>query len=914
MADKSFWDRVVGRMQHMFEFYMKSTPVNRNLQKLFDKITPQTASGGIPDFTPPSARPKLTATDAYRRNQATVPIRDRPRMLDESYQQTSAQSTYLPDEQAVANHAASWMAATGAKAILTNLANTPFGKIVTGNWAVATGKMGRITNAQHNILTRFANAVGHDTMRLAKSASPTANWFFLNVFESPSSFGRGIVSATSSAYAATQERVIGSTIIRWNSVAWQWAKANGHTMTMLNRKTGHGISREGARSLYREVRLNMNDIQMGRPPRSGADPHIAQLIEMAQKHGEASLKWLKGDDPAYSVDGMANVDYNPGYLPQLLDGTPMNEALVNGTVTHEALVEAFTEGYVRNGLPRDIAEKVAGANVSRALNRALDVDTSMIDLLNEDGRTFLRERLINENKLPLDEVDAIMQHLTGMAEERGRQGFAKHRNDLDMDIDVQTTDGSSIKLVDFMNNNIPEVLARYRKGVAGAGALARKGIRSRKELDTFISTIQKQMRDAGEEAIPTDHFKAMVSDFFSGPRLGYAAGAVNKGIDPTISIAKRIANLSLLANLGVTQLIDSANTMAAGGFKSWVAHTAAMSGLNKALRDVNSELLDDLSVMAGDIGFDQHIFMEHASLDEIGRGDSWAWMQGLRNVVHDLSFVQQYTSLFNTVRSHQQKVAAAVVSNKVIKAIRNGTDTERLTNDFGISPKLQAYIKARIDDGTIEFKTLGGKEFVNRLHADKWSTNAANDFGAIMMRAQDTLVMRNHIGETDSWMHTNAGAVLTHLKMFPITAVTKQMVRQGRFMDAQTMGTALYGVATAYLVLKVQDVLMNRTVDERDEYMRAIGYSNMFGWIPMAVDPTMTMLGLDDYRMQRYGKTYETTIPTVEVANKLMRASGSIATLATGGELNKSQESAMLAIPFIKTMGIGTWFMDGYTP
>ena len=838
--------------------------------------------------------------------------------MGESYQgpgpAAAGRSTYLPDEQAVATFAANWMAANGAKAILTNLAQTAFGKLLTGNWTIATGKAGMLVNASHNAMTRFANAVGNDTMRLATSGSATANWFFLNVFESPSSFGRGIVSATSAAYAATQERVIGSTVIRFNSVAWQWAKANGKTMSMFNRATGFGISREGARSLYREVRLNMNDITMGRAPRGGADPHIAQLIEMAQKHGEASLKWLKGDDPNFAVLGMENVQYNPGYLPQLLDGTPMNDALVSGRVTHDAMVAAFTEGYVRNGLPRDIAEKVAGANVARALNRAIDVDTSMIDLLNEDGRTFLRERLLNENKLPADEVDRIMQHLTGMAEERGKQGFAKHRNDLDMDIDVQTTDGSSIKLVDFMNNNIPEVLAQYRKGVAGAGALARKGIRSRKELDTFISTIQKEMRDAGEEAIPTDHFKAMVSDFFAGPRMGFASGAVNKGIDPTISIAKRIANLSLLSNLGITQMIDSANSIAADGFRNWLAHTKAMVGLDAALRDVNNALLDDMAVLAGDIGHDQHIFMEHASLDEIGRGDSWAWMHGLRTVVHDLSFVQQYTSLFNTVRGHQQKVAAAIVTNKVIRAIRDGTDAARLTSDLGISPALQKYIKGLIDNGTIEFKTLGGKEFVNRLNADKWSTSAANDFGAVMMRSQDTLVMRNMIGETDTWMHTNAGAVLTHLKMFPITAVTKQMVRQGRFMDAQTMGTALYGIGLAYTVLKVQDVLMNRTVSERDEAFRAIGYSNMLGWMPMVVDPTMTMLGLDDYRMSRYGKTYETTIPTVEVANKLMRASGSIATLATGGELTKSQESAMLAIPFVKTLGMGTWFMDGNTP
>ena len=201
-------------------------------------------------------------------------------------------------------------------------------------------------------------------------------------------------------------------------------------------------------------------------------------------------------------------------------------------------------------------------------------------------------------------------------------------------------------------------------------------------------------------------------------------------------------------------------------------------------------------------------------------------------------------------------------------------------------------------------------EFVNRLNPEKWSGPAQQDFASAITRKLDTSVMRNLPGEVDAWMRTPAGAILTHLKMFPLTAIPKQLMRNGRFMDQETMGTLMWGMALSYLILKVQDKIMGREVSERDQLTRAIGYANMTGWIPMGVDPLMTMVGLDEYRMQRYGRYYETTLPTVEVANRLLRAPGAAGKFLFGGEhLNGDDKQALLAIPFLKTAGIGEWLV-----
>lgn len=901
------WKRVVGYMKEIMDRYIFGVPIDKELEPLFAKVmdssTTQSAAPVNKDVAP-----EKPAISYKRRPESAFKGPQIPDMRT-SPSPTTPYGKPLPEEAAFIHAITKQMQQSGAKKALADLANTVWGKIMLGNrtWITQTGVVGKAMAHATDALSRAANAVGNDVKQLYVSKANTANWFAMTILESPSSFGRGMVTATASALDAMMFRKIGSTMARWDHVANEWAKKNNATLRAAGKETGFHISREGARALYREVRLNMNDIRMGRAPRSGDNPEVMQLVQMIQQHGYESLKWLKGDNPQFSVKGTEFLEPDPGYIPQRANGDAMHDAIRSGRTTREAIEEAFTNGYVAAGLPQEIAEKIAAANVGRALARSDNVDTSLIDLLQEDGRSFLRERLELQG-IPPGEVDQIMQHLTGLQAMAGQPGFTKHRNDLDMDIAVQTADGSDLRIVDFMDNDIPNMLARYRKGVSGAGALARKGIRSRKDRDIVFAAIRHEQETLGEIPIETDKLKAMLSDFDAGPSHGYYDGTTNKGVDSAVSVAKRVANLSLLANLGFSQVIDHANIIAADGLSAWWKHTKAGRRIDTELGRNNKELLEDLAVLQGEIGMDHIIYREHMDLDEISERDTAPLIKGMRRLTSNLTYIQGYTSMFNQIRGHQQRVAAAVLTNKVLRHIRNGDNPDRIKFDIGLSDRMVEYIRAKIADGTIEFRTIGGVEYVNRLNHDKWDAAFARDFGAAMVRGQDALVMRNLPGETDTWMRTNWGAVVTHLKMFPLTAIPKQLMRNGRFMDQQTMGSVMYGMAVAYLAMKVRDQLMGRELNERDQALRAISYSNMLGWLPMVVDPTMTMLGLDEYRMQRFGRHWETTLPIVETANKLWRVPGAAAA-AIQGDMNGDDKAALLAIPFLKTLGIGEWVL-----
>lgn len=824
----------------------------------------------------------------------------------------------LPEHRVFLQRASDWMDRTGARQELQDLDNTVFGKLMTGHFSAKAGLMGSAINGAEKVATRFVNSMGNDVMGMYRSKSNGANWFAMNVLESPSTYGRGQVSASAAALDATAERRLASHTLRMPMVAWDWAKDNGKTQRMLGRDTGVGISKDGAKALYREVMLNFNDIKLGRTARSAGNRHVDEIVKMIQREMEDALNWMKGYGRSTAVKGTENLMPEPGYVPQRANGKAMYDAVMQGRTTRENIEAAFTNGYAAAGLPVDVAEKIAKANVGRAMAREGDVDTSLIDLLQEDGRIFLRERLENQG-FPQGEIDTIMDKLNGLQAMAGQPGFTKHRNDLDMDIPVTMLDGSSMSIVDFLDYDLPNMLQRYRKGVSGAGALAKKGIRSRKDRDTIIGAIQAEQRALGEDGIPTDKLKAMLSDFDAGPSHGYYDGKTNKGISAPISVGKAVANLSLLDNLGFPQMIDSANAIAADGLANWWRHSTASKRLGDELGRIDSQVKDDLIVLQGTIGQDHHMFREHVHLDEIAERDASAFVRGLRKVTGNMQFVQGYTSMFNAVRGHQQVVGALVLTNKVLRSIRDKTNGARIKYDFGIDEGMQDELRDLMDSGVIEFEDVVGKNgsthnYVSRLNPEQWGQQLRDNFGAVMVRAQDTNTMRAMAGETDVWARTEWGTVLSHLKMFPLLAVPKQMMRNGRFMDAQTMGSLMYGMAVAYMVMKVRDAVTGKERTEAQQAMNAVGYSSMMGWLPMVWDPAMTMLGLDDYRMQRYGRHYESQVPALEVANKMIRIPGAALNLLGGNHLNGDDKQALLAIPFMRTLGMGEWAIDSINP
>jgi hypothetical protein len=467
--------------------------------------------------------------------------------------------------------------------------------------------------------------------------------------------------------------------------------------------------------------------------------------------------------------------------------------------------------------------------------------------------------------------------------------------------------------VDLLDNDLHGVWQRYTRQVSGSAALARHGITNRAKRREIIDAMRAEQRALGEEPMDAELLEAMFSHFNAGPVHGRVMGQTNEGIG-ILALAKRITNLSLLEKLGVTQLAETGVAIAQQGLANWLQR-GPMAILDKQIKAGNKALLDDLAFITGEIGQEHWHFAPWLDLDDISDADKAGWMHAVGKWSSVGSFIQGYTSAFNQVRSFQQRTTALGAVDKVLREVKRAAEAgedigEALRarfEDMGLQADDINALEQLVNNGTVEFVTRGRSTFVNRLNMDKWSPELAETFGSAIVRNMNQIVQKAMPGEESAWMFSHAGSLMMHLKTFPLLAIQKQVVRNARFMDKEALATVLYGLATAAVASKIRDALDGKERDALDTAKQAFNYSNMTGFIPMIYDPVMTLLGMDEARINQYGPYNDWTPPTIKMLNDTLRLPGAVANTVTG-EADWHDKQALKAIPFAGTYVLSRMF------
>lgn len=739
--------------------------------------------------------------------------------------------------------------------------------------------------------------------RLYESDSAVMNWLGRTVYESASGLNRG--RDTAAALMENYHKRIQTQLLPVRSAMMDWARRNNSTAF----GSRYGISNDGRAMFYREVMLERNARRHSRT--YSQDPDVIRAADAYDSAARDSLEISRGRDDQHSVLGMDKVADNPHYTPYNWSGTKIVNLIRNGTVRRENMVNALANSYRKAGMAagKD-ADAVAEAVLRRAELKDAEVDSSVHSLLQADGQEFLRDSL-ERTGMSASEVDGVMKRLVGDAADRSKEGFAKSRNEIDMQEEVVTESGPNIQIVDLLSNDLNGDWQRYTRRVAGAAALARQGITSRHARKEIISAIHAEQRALGEDLTPREELEAMFTHFDGGPVQGWSnlGGGQPASAGPGIALLKRMVQLAWLNKLGLTQLGETGAMLAQNGMASWMRR-GPFALLNEELKRGNKELLDDISYMTGEIGRDHDLFSDHLNLDEVSDLDAPDIMSRINRRTSQAAYVQGFTSLFNTVRSHQQKTAALGVMDKVMRTLRDAREAgedlteaqyERMWGDLGLDRETLQRLENLIGDGTIEFSPEG---FVNRLNASSWDGDLQDIVGASITRNINQVVQKSMAGEQDAWLHTGVGSILSHLKTFPLQATHKQFIRHFRHNDPEAYGAVMATFGTALAASIIRAAIDGDDMTAAEHGKRAFGYSNMTGFIPMAYDPLMTMLGLDDLRFNQYGKHAEIAPPILSFANDAMRLPGALAASAMGTG-DYADARAKRTLPFANTILFG---------
>lgn len=750
------------------------------------------------------------------------------------------------------------------------------------------------------------NLTTNDFRRLYQTKSAVGNFIAGNIFESASGLGRGRATAATRMenYHNRIQSHLGPKVLKEQL---EWAKQNNATW----QGSGYGITQQGIGVFNREVMLELNDRRLGR--QSTRNPTIKRAADQYEIAGLEALNVGKGRQGETPVDGFDMIQPSRGYTPYKWAGAKIQQ-LINSGITNKLEIETgLAQAYRAAGMAmgKD-ADAVAKAVVHRALTKDADMDMSVMSLLTGDGKDFLRESMLMTGMREAD-VDVLLDRLTGSQHNRSKESFAKTRNDVDMNGIIRTTDGSDLRIVDLMDTDMHGVWQRYSRQMSGSAALARHGITNRAKRREIIDAMRAEQRALGEEPMAAELLEAMFSHFNAGPVHGYARGQTNEGIG-SVALAKRITNLSLLEKLGVTQLAETGVAIAQQGIANWLTR-GPMAIFDKQLKSANQAMLDDMAFLTGQIGKEHWHFAPWLDLDDTTTADRAGWLGAVGKYASMGSFVQGYTSAFNQVRSFQQRTVALGVTDKVFRELKRAMDKGRDLDpavkarfeDMGLMQDDLTALENLINNGTIEFVTRGRSTFVNKLNTDKWGAEIGETFASAIVRNMSQIVQKSMAGEQDAWMHTHAGSILLHLKTFPLQAIQKQVVRNARFMDKQALATVLYGLATAAVASKIRDTLDGVDREPLETAKQAFNYSNMTGFIPMIYDPVMTLIGMDEARINQFGPYNDWTPPTIKMLNDTLRLPGAVANTVTG-EADWYDQQALKAIPFAGTYVLSRMF------
>ena len=770
----------------------------------------------------------------------------------------------------------------------------------------------------HDVVT--ATPIASDFQRFMRSGSVVGQMLAYDLLENAS----GIIRNNRSGAMLMdhyQKSMLGD-FMPYHDSFDEWAGARNHNI--WSKITDNSVREQFNRDIVQE--LNIRNYGTGPQPRHPADPAVAKAADAIDKAFAKEIEMNVGRAGEGSADGYKGIVPKSGYFPQKWLGGKMQK-LINsgaygaGAAGKQAIAKAISEAYLSmhpRMSPTDAAIW-ADAVVERALHTNEGISLNLVGILKDaDGRKAIEDLMIR-NGASKHEVDALVDKLTGTKEEAGRAGHTKNR----MDADLNYVASNGIKLMDLVDTDINKIMGMRARKAAGSAALARKGINSRAKMEEIKEAIlQEQVANGDsaktgnrlEDAIDSDKHltPADIDDMFS-----YFTGQpIAGGISPMYSRMRKLTNLSLLNQLGLTQAAEFGPMIAAVGWKKFgqMAGKEFMDSLHNADSPLVQELKHLNIFVPEERMFRDDLTFEYEKAGEAAAGE---YMQKFDNFLNKGQRLQGYTSLFYTMRKFQQRIAVTSTATRLAKAAKldDGSISLDRLRDMGFDPQTWERVQQNVHH--MEFNAEG--ELV-KLNLDRWNkAQDAEDFILALNRNSNQLVQKAMAGESSPLFHRDGVASLFwHLKSFPMLALEKQTMRNARMADGNSMGIFLYGLATASAAYTVKQAINGKTDNLTPERIArgAFGLSNMTGWIPMWVDPLAGMLGMDA-SLSGYGSYGSTSVLSVPAAlttlDRLTQLPGAaIAAINPMQDLDTSDIRALQTIPIIGNMagfayGFNAW-------
>jgi GNAT superfamily N-acetyltransferase len=495
------------------------------------------------------------------------------------------------------------------------------------------------------------------------------------------------------------------------------------------------------------------------------------------KWGE--IQRLATEDPA-KFDALVD-NFHGQYEAKLLNPA-IDAALEKATKTGEdADLQAVVDGVRQKA--RAITEtyvlKIMQSKESRNLYQDNHIAKITEDLLLHDFRG---------SKVTNEVVAAVKAKLQDIVSSRERTEF-----DL-------LAENNGVRLLDYIDTDIPRMLTSTSAQHAGGIALARKGLGDTMQIESMMNTLRRD--GASEEEIRGVEFLVKA---VGGNLDAHEAGLAK--------FLRQMAYTTMMNNVGFNALADVAGVTATSGV-SGMLHV--MGGSLRRSSDARAQLAKIAELDPGLIAHDprlmqatpdgnveQHVFSDGSKLMNFAAksADMTSTLSGLKAV--SKATHQAYVPYL------MREVVETILGGKAITADR--------MYDLGLNPDRMAGIAEQLRTHNAGWKP---GDVVDWTH---WDQVAADDFVGAIHRGAGQVFQRAHTGEHAKWVtETAIGRSLAQFKSFGWLAGEKQFMRNMFINDANTWASFAVSLPVASLLYraKLESQMLGMSDGERNKKLR----------------------------------------------------------------------------------------------
>jgi len=736
------------------------------------------------------------------------------------------------------------------------------------------------------------------------SRSPTLQLLALQTMENSSGRFRGI-NNTGAILKEQYLPQITQNIAVSNDAYKLWSKESKIPQSRESRKQFDTLVREEMYNRYIDATPTTNaGIKLYA---DAMDADFAKALELMKNAG---------------VHGAETLEHFSGWMPQRWSGHKMIDMLNSGMVAREQIELGLIDGYrkMHPDWSDDALKATAKAVVTRSISMTAGMDTNVYRILQQDGRTYLEEMLLNNN-MPKDQIDKFLDKLTKDLENKGKTKILKSRNEIDPRTPIPGTD---FRVMDLMEDNLTAVNLRYARTAAGVSALSKSsGIRSKADFDLMKDAILDEVKALGGSAIKPEYLDNIWAHF--------SGGALGQGINDWARRATQLSNLGLLNQLGLTQASETGMLIAANGFESFMevaplwkeimANPAQYKPVLRELEQIGIAIRGEHNLIRPDKMLDEMPLNVQLKSIQSNDPDLYAQLE---------KFFESGGS-FDNLLSKGQRVQGFISGYYAVHHAQTWAFARTYLQHFGkLARGDKALSKARLYDMGFKDDEMYNRiisafkknveydgKVVSALNIEKWKPEDIQDFSSIMHRAIRQNIQKGLTGETAFWQTKELGHLMSNLRNFTLTGLKKQTIRHMRIADAQTVASVLWGVPIAGMMYAARQALNGKDENLTPEKIvkGAIGYSNLTAPIPMLTDPFSAILGLDSMQFGMYGaRDYQGTydfipgIPAFDTLNKMGGIPQSLIGLATNSADVKDISALQAAPLFGNALGFNYMF------